>query len=66
MRCSCQQCGTLMVHQEKNSFTGCICPSCQATCDWCIGRGNMITRRKDGTLSIPDEIYDRIDPQGKK
>ncbi|MDP3447635.1 MAG: hypothetical protein Q8S22_06195 [Eubacteriales bacterium] len=37
MRCSCQSCGTYMVHDEKGLGSRCICPECFATCSACMG-----------------------------
>ena len=37
MRCTCQNCGTYMVQDEKGLSSRCICPNCFHTCNACMG-----------------------------
>lgn len=37
MRCSCQNCGTYMVQDEKGFQSRCICPECFTVCTACMG-----------------------------
>lgn len=37
MRCSCQNCGEYMVHDEKGLLSHCVCPNCFQTCSACLG-----------------------------
>lgn len=43
MRCSCQNCGTYMVHAESLSL-GCVCPECGARCRACLGTDTVVSR----------------------
>ena len=36
MRCSCRVCGTYMVQREQGVESGCVCPTCFATCSACV------------------------------
>lgn len=37
MRCMCQVCGTYMVQDEKGLNSRCVCPTCLAVCNACMG-----------------------------
>lgn len=43
MRCSCQICGTYMVHSESLEL-GCVCPECGYRCSACMGTNTVIKR----------------------
>ena len=43
MRCSCQNCGTYMVHAESMHL-GCVCPECKARCKACLGTNTVMSR----------------------
>ena len=43
MRCSCQVCGTYMVHAESMEL-GCVCPQCRARCKACLGTNTVMSR----------------------
>ena len=43
MRCSCQNCGTYMVHAES-LWLGCVCPECGARCRACLGTDTVVSR----------------------
>ena len=43
MRCSCQVCGTYMVHSESLEL-GCVCPQCLARCKACLGTDTVVSR----------------------
>ena len=57
MRCSCSECGTYMVQQEKGAESCCICPQCLQTCNNCMGSG--IKMQKGGT--VPKDILEAYD-----
>ena len=37
MRCTCQNCGTYMVQDEKGLESRCVCPECFNSCSACMG-----------------------------
>ena len=43
MRCSCQNCGTYMVHAESMEL-GCVCPDCGYRCTACLGTNSVLSR----------------------
>ena len=43
MRCSCQVCGTYMVHAESMGL-GCVCPECGQRCRQCLGTNTVVSR----------------------
>lgn len=43
MRCSCQVCGTYMVHSESSYF-GCVCPECGQRCRQCLGTDSVVSK----------------------
>ena len=43
MRCSCQVCGTYMVHAESLEL-GCVCPECGYRCKACLGTNSVLSR----------------------
>jgi len=45
MRCSCQVCGTYMVHSESTEL-GCVCPECGQRCKQCLGTNTVVSRDK--------------------
>ena len=45
MRCSCQVCGTYMVHSESMEL-GCVCPECGQRCKQCLGTNTVVSRDK--------------------
>ena len=45
MRCSCQVCGTYMVHAESMEL-GCVCPDCGARCKACLGTDTVMSREE--------------------
>ena len=56
MRCSCQVCGTYMVHAESMEL-GCVCPQCLARCKACLGTNTVMSRdalrhRKDDPAMV--------------
>lgn len=52
MRCSCPQCGTYMVQQERGAVSRCVCPSCLFDCTACMGSGQQIEKGKGIPLSL--------------
>ena len=46
MRCSCQNCGTYMVQDEKGLQSRCICPQCFNTCNACMGTQQQPVQRE--------------------
>jgi len=53
MRCSCQVCGTYMVHSESFEL-GCVCPECGQRCKQCLGTNTVVSRDdlKNAALGI--------------
>ena len=45
MRCSCQICGTYMVHSESLEL-GCVCPECGYRCKECLGTNTVMSREE--------------------
>ena len=43
MRCSCQICGTYLVHSESLEL-GCVCPECGYRCKECLGTDTVMSR----------------------
>ena len=43
MRCSCQVCGTYMVHSESMAL-GCVCPECRQRCQQCLGTNTVVSK----------------------
>ena len=43
MRCSCQVCGTYMVHSESFGL-GCVCPACGQRCKQCLGTDTVVSK----------------------
>ncbi|MEG1525607.1 MAG: hypothetical protein RRZ24_09400 [Clostridia bacterium] len=59
MRCTCQNCGTYMVQDEKGTFSRCICPDCFTTCNACMGTSQQpLTRDGLQNLALQREQYD--------
>ena len=44
MRCGCPECGTLMIHSERDN--ACVCPECLYRCYACQGAGTALTREE--------------------
>ena len=63
MRCSCKECGTYMVHQEKG-FGRCVCPECRNECTDCLGTNTVISKEDlkalKGDPIFEMEILERI------
>ena len=57
MRCSCQNCGTYMVHSESFQL-GCVCPECGQRCKQCLGTNTLVSREdlKQAALRFSDDI----------
>lgn len=57
MRCSCQKCGTYMVHDEKGFESRCICPECFNICSACMGtQGTPLDIESLRTVALLREI----------
>ena len=72
MRCSCQNCGTYMVHAESIHL-GCVCPECDSRCKACLGTNTVMSREslqhlKDNPVMLanlfaePEEVAGKIQP----
>ena len=72
MRCSCQNCGTYMVHAESMQL-GCVCPDCGSRCRACLGTNTVVSRESLRRLrddpaalsrlfSDPEEPAERYNP----
>ena len=60
MRCTCQNCGTYMVQDEKGLQSRCICPECFCVCSACMGTSQGPVSREGLTaLLLERERYDR-------
>lgn len=44
MRCGCPECGTFMIHSERDN--ACVCPECLYRCYACQGTGTALTREE--------------------
>ena len=42
MRCGCPNCGTFMIHSERDN--ACVCPDCLYRCYACQGTGTALSR----------------------
>lgn len=72
MRCSCQVCGTYMVHAESLEL-GCVCPGCGYRCKACLGTNSVLSRDalkhlKDDPIALaaiftePEEVPEKYNP----
>ena len=72
MRCSCQNCGTYMVHSESMHL-GCVCPDCGYRCKACLGTNTVVSREALRSLkenpvllsqifSEPEDTPERYNP----
>ena len=72
MRCSCQVCGTYMVHAESLEL-GCVCPECGYRCKACLGTNSVLSRDalkhlKDDPVALaaiftePEEVPEKFNP----
>lgn len=72
MRCSCQVCGTYMVHAESLEL-GCVCPECGYRCKACLGTNSVLSRDalkrlKDDSVALaaiftePEEVPEKYNP----
>lgn len=67
MRCSCQICGTYMVHAESMEL-GCVCPDCGYRCKECLGTNTVMSREelhrlKDDPILAASLFAEREDPE---
>ena len=44
MRCGCPNCGTFMIHSERDN--ACVCPDCLYRCYACQGTGTALSREE--------------------
>ncbi len=59
MRCSCQNCGTYMVQDEKGLGSRCVCPECLFTCSACMGTPQVPVERDEFLRALLErEKYD--------
>ena len=72
MRCSCQVCGTYMVHAESLEL-GCVCPECGYRCKASLGTNSVLSRDalkhlKDDPVALaaiftePEEVPEKYNP----
>ena len=72
MRCSCQVCGTYMVHAESLEL-GCVCPECGYRCKACLGTNSVLSRDalkhlKEDPVALaaiftePEEVPEKYNP----
>ena len=64
MRCSCQVCGTYMVHSESMQL-GCICPECGQRCKQCLGTNSVVSKEnlKQAALGLISDIESSFDEE---
>lgn len=44
MRCGCPECGSFMIHSERDH--ACVCPDCLYRCYACQGTGTALSREE--------------------
>jgi hypothetical protein len=55
--CGCQECGALMVQDQKGIESACKCPACGNACDACLGTDSQIKKGE----GLPLELLARYD-----
>lgn len=54
MRCGCPECGSFMIHSERDH--ACVCPECLARCYACQGTGTALTKEAVQSMKRMAEI----------
>ena len=65
MRCGCPNCGTFMIHSERDN--ACVCPDCLYRCYACQGTGTALSREDVQALRelpiVPPTMEERLREQ---
>lgn len=65
MRCGCPNCGTFMIHSERDN--ACVCPDCLYRCYACQGTGTALSRDEVQALRelpiVPPTMEERLREQ---
>lgn len=65
MRCGCPNCGTFMIHSERDN--ACVCPDCLYRCYACQGTGTALSREEVQALRelpiVPLTMEERLREQ---
>lgn len=65
MRCGCPNCGTFMIHSERDN--ACVCPDCLYRCYACQGTGTALSREAVQALRelpiVPPTMEERLREQ---
>lgn len=65
MRCGCPNCGTFMIHSERDN--ACVCPDCLYRCYACQGTGTALSREEVQALRelpiVPPAMEERLREQ---
>lgn len=65
MRCGCPNCGTFMIHSERDN--ACVCPDCLYRCYACQGTGTALSREEVQALRelpiVPPTTEERLREQ---
>lgn len=65
MRCGCPNCGTFMIHSERDN--ACVCPDCLYRCYACQGTGMALSREEVQALReltiVPPTMEERLREQ---
>lgn len=65
MRCGCPNCGTFMIHSERDN--ACVCPDCLYRCYACQGTGTALSREEVQALRelplVPPTMEERLREQ---
>lgn len=61
MRCGCPQCGSFMIHSERDN--ACVCPDCLYRCYACQGTGTALSHEAVRALkggNVPQTMEARM------
>ena len=65
MRCGCPNCGTFMIHSDRDN--ACVCPDCLYRCYACQGTGTALSREEVQALRelpiVPPTMEERLREQ---
>ena len=65
MRCGCPQCGSFMIHSDRDN--ACVCPDCLYRCYACQGTGTALSREEVQALRelpiVPPTMEERLREQ---
>lgn len=66
MRCGCPNCGTFMIHSERDN--ACVCPDCLYRCYACQGTGTALSHEQVLAMrgAVPKTMEERMRAQGRE